>query len=775
MNQQQPPAIFQPGSLEPTGQGFRLGRYLHYWYLFVLGVGLALAGALLYLRYTTPLYSISASVLIKDKRDQTGMSRTERFDYANDESVAKNLDNEVILLKSMSLMQRVLTELSLNTTYYVRGKVREQEILASALPFRVEVARLDSTILDKVLTITPKAEGVVLLEEDGQAPATYSLNQPIRRPYGVFTLVRSATPAAYNGPVTVRFQPAHEVTLDYVRRLSVSAVNKQASILTLTLTEAVPEKGKLILNRLVEVYNKEAEEDKNLVAANTIAFIDDRLQYLGTELTDVEKGVESFKQRNQVADMNSQVNQSLLDASEYGRQAAEYDIQLSALESISRYLTNPANLDQLIPSALSVSNPTLSEAITKFNELQLDRTRMLRTAQASNPVVENMTEQLKNLRDNVLANITSTKISVQAARRSLVAKSGQSGARIQQAPTVERGLQRINRQQELKRSLYLFLLQKREEAALSLAASVSSARVVDPASVGKAPISPQKPAVVVLALLLGLGVPFAFVYLTGLLDDKVQLMSDVTQVMEVPILGELIHADAKQSPVITKHDRSALAEVFRMVRTNFLFATDGQPNQVILVTSSQEGEGKTFFSLNLGASLALAGKRVVLVNLDLRKPHAHTDRPGITNYLLDDHLVMSDLAYPAAEAEGLYKVSTGPLPANPAELLLHPRMAAALAALRQQFDHIILDSSPIGQVSDAFALAPYLDYTIFLVRYNFTRKAQLNIANQVLFNQKMPPMALVLNDARKNNQQEYGYGKGYGYGYPSAKSTVSVS
>ncbi|MEJ7663189.1 MAG: GNVR domain-containing protein [Hymenobacter sp.] len=565
----------------------------------------------------------------------------------------------------------------------------------------------------------------------------------------MLTLVASATPAAYNGPVTVKFESAHEVTREYVRRLSVSAVNKQASILTLTLTDAVPEKGKLILNRLVEVYNQEAVEDKNAVAANTIAFIDDRLQYLGTELTDVEKGVESFKQRNQVADMSSQVNQSLLDASEYNRQAAEYDIQLSALESISRYLTTPANLDQLIPSALSVSNPTLSEAITKFNELQLDRSRMLRTAQASNPVVENMTEQLKNLRANVLANISSTRLSVQAARRSLAAKSGQSGARIQQAPAVERGLQKINRQQELKRSLYLFLLQKREEAALSLAASVSSARVVDPAIVGEKPISPQKSAVAVLALLLGLGAPFAFVYLTGLLDNKVQLMSDVTQVMDVPILGELAHHDSKQSLVITKHERSALAEMFRMVRTNFLFATDGQPNQVVLITSSQEGEGKTFFSFNLGASLALANKKVVLVNLDLRKPHAHADRPGMTDYLLNDHLVMSDLVYPATEAEGLYRVSTGQLPSNPAELLLHPRMAAALAALRQQFDHIILDSSPIGQVSDAFALAPYLDYTIFLVRYNFTRKAQLNIVNQLLANQKMPPMALVLNDAKK--------------------------
>ena len=775
MNQQQLPATFQPGFPEPAGQGFQLGRYLHYWYLFVLGIGLAIAGAVAYLRYTTPLYSISASVLIKDKRDQTGMPRNERFDYTTDESVAKNLDNEIILLKSVSLMQRVLTELSLNTTYYVRGKVRKQEILATALPFRIVVTQLDSTTLDKVLTITPKAGGTVLLEEEGQAPATYHLNQPIQWRYGVFTLVGSPTTATYNGPVTVKFQSVREVTLNYMRRLSVSAVNKQASILTLTLTDAVPEKGKLILNRLVEVYNQEAVEDKNAVAANTIAFIDDRLQYLGTELTDVEKGVESFKQRNQVADMNSQVSQSLSDASEYNKQAAEYDIQLAALESINRYLTTPDNLDQLIPSALSVSNPTLSEAITKFNELQLDRSRMLRTAQANNPVVENMTEQLKNLRANVLANISSTKLSVQAARRSLVAKSGQSGARIQQAPAVERGLQKINRQQELKRSLYLFLLQKREEAALALAASVSSARVVDPAIAGEFPISPQKPAVAVLALLLGLGAPFAFVYLTGLLDNKVQLMSDVTQVMDVPILGELTHHNSKQSLVITKHDRSALAEMFRMIRTNFLFATDGQPNQVILVTSSQEGEGKSFFSFNLGATLALAGKSVVLVNLDLRKPHADLDKLGITDYLLNDDLVMSDLVYPAAAAEGLYRVSTGQLPSNPAELLLHPRMAAALAALRQQFDHIILDSSPIGQVSDAFALVPYLDYTIFMVRYNFTRKGQLNIVNKLLSNQKMPPMALVLNDAKKNNQQEYGYGKGYGYGYPSAKTAPSIT
>jgi tyrosine-protein kinase Etk/Wzc len=771
-------------SLEQPTPGFSIARYLRYWYLFAIGLLLAIAGAYLYLRYSTPLYSISSMVLIKDKRDNSQQPKNEQFDYVNNESAAKNLDNEIIMLKSVSLMQRVLAELAMNTSYYVKGKVRTQEVYQGTLPFKLIISQLDSTAYGKSITISLKDNNSFSLEEAGQAATTHNFGQLIRRPYGQFTVVNTPSPSAttVNKPFIVKFQDLRKVAVDYTRKLSVTVVNKQASILSLTMTDEVPEKGKELINKLIEVYNKEAVEDKNAIASNTISFIDERLKYLGTELTGVEKGVESFRQKYEVADVRSQISQSLADVSEFNKQAAEYGIQLSALQSVSDYISDKANQDQLVPSTLTVQSVTLSGLITKFNELQLERERQLRNNQSSNPIVESLSEQLANLRTNILANINSTKNSVLAAQRSLQAKSGQSGSRIQRVPTIERGLEEIKRQQELKRSLYLYLLQKREEAALSLAANVSSARIIDPAIAGDNPVSPQKPAVAILALMLGLGLPFAFVYITGMMDDKVQSLKEVTWATGAPILGELVHNKSKENVVIGKGNRSAIAEMFRLIRTNFQFATDGRPNKVILVTSSMSGEGKSFFSLNLGASLVLAGKSVVVVNLDLRKrdvalEHGAAGGLGISEYLLSDDVSVNDVVYPSNEVPGLFRINAGALPANPAEVLMSPKLAKILDVLKQSFDHIILDSSPVGQVSDAFALAPYIDYTIYVVRYNFTRKAQLEIISKIQADKKMLPIALVLNDAKKSNLHEYGYGNGYGegYGYEEEKSKKKLA
>ncbi|RYE21409.1 MAG: capsular biosynthesis protein, partial [Sphingobacteriaceae bacterium] len=365
-----------------------------------------------------------------------------------------------------------------------------------------------------------------------------------------------------------------------------------------------------------------------------------------------------------------------------------------------------------------------------------------------------------------------------ATQRSLQAKSGLSGSRIQRVPTIERGLEEIKRQQDLKRSLYLYLLQKREEAALSLAATVSSARVVDPAVAGEFPISPQKPAVLILALMLGLGLPFAFVYVRSALDDKVHSLNEVTQGTGAPILGELVHSKHKQRVVIGKANRSVIAEMFRLIRTNFQFATTGRPNKVLLVTSSMSGEGKTFFSLNLSASLVLAGKNVVKVNLDLRKFDSSAEANassglGVADYLASDNIRVDDIIYLSNEVPGLYCIGTGALPADPAELLMSRRLHDLLEVLKNTFDHIIIDSSPVGQVADAFSLAQYVDYTFYIVRYNVTTKGQLDIIKKIRTDKLLLPIGLVLNDAKKSNLHDYGYGNGYGYQQEKTKKKIA--
>ncbi|OGX90246.1 hypothetical protein BEN49_07205 [Hymenobacter coccineus] len=753
------------GEIEQPSYKHVLSKYMRYWYLFLLGLILSLAGAFLFIRYTAPQYSISALLMIKDKKDNNAPVKNERFSDFNDVNVSKNIDNEIIILKSTSLMQKALSELSLDASYYVKGRVRNQEVAQSELPFKLIISNLDSTAFDKTIIIYLKSGNSFELEEDNQK-ATYQFGQLIHKKYGAFTVVASSDklPALTTKPIIVKFHDIRKLANEYSRKLAVSMVNKQSSVLSMNLVDAVPEKGKDILNKLIEVYDKEAMNDKNSVASNTIAFIDERLKYLGAEVSNVEKKVEEFKQKNQVADVTSQINQSLEEASVYNKQVSEYSIQIAMLESIESYIDQAANQQQLIPGTLNIQDATLSGLIAKFNELQLDRERMLRTAQASNPVVESMTEQINNLRVNIVKNIENVKNGLLASRRSSQAKSGQFGAKMQQVPTIERGLETISRQQDLKRALYLYLLQKREEAALSLAATVSNSHVVDPATAGDDPISPQKPAVVLIALVLGLGLPFAFVQIKDMMNDKVQLRRDVEWNVNAPILGELVHNKSRETVAISKDNRSPLAEMFRLIRANFQFATVGKTNKIILVTSSMSGEGKSFFSLNICSSLVLANKKVLLINMDLRKLNNSASNSisnkGVTDYLVSNTISVDDIVQESLDVPGLYVINSGLLPSNPAELMMSDRVPQMLNVLRESFDHIIIDSAPVGQVSDVFALAPYIDATIYLVRYDFTYKSQLDIINKIAADNKLSRIMLVLNDAKKNNSQSYGYGYG---------------
>jgi tyrosine-protein kinase Etk/Wzc len=769
--------LLQQEAPESAIYAFILKRYLKYWYLFLGGLLVSIGGAYLYLRYTTPQYNISSLLIIKDKRNDNTNNRNEQFSNFNDLSSPKNINNEVIILNSVSLMHRVLTELSLYNSYYVGGRARSQEIYQSDLPFRIIINKLDSTAFDRSIIVSVKDNNTYDLQE-GDSHTTYQIGQQVHRPYCSFTLVTSpnSTLAKTSNPIIIKFHDIRKLAIYYSNNLSVSIVNKQASVLSLNLVDAVPEKGIDILNKLVEVYNKEAVEDKNSVATNTINFVDERLRYLGTEVSNVERRVEQFKQKNRVADVSSQINQSLEEASGYNKQISDYGIQISVLESIERYVSQPGNQQQLIPSTLTVQDANLSRLILNFNELQLERKRQLLTAQASNPVVESITEQLANLRTNILENLSGVKSSLDISRRNLQAKAEQFGSKIQQVPTIERGLEEIRREHDLKHSLYLYLLQKREEAALSLAATVSTSQVIDAAMAEDRPISPRKQNVFLLAIILGIGIPGAFVYTKEMLNDKLQTLKDVEWITNAPILGEIAHSKSNSLVVIDKDTRSPISEMFRLIRTNFQFATTGKKNKVILVTSSMSGEGKTFFSLNFGASLVLTQKKVIIINLDLRNANAATNSQiskGITEYLVSNSVSVDNIVQNSQAVPGLFIISSGPLPSNPSELMMNPKLSLLIDILKESFDYIIIDSAPVGQVADAFALTPYVDTTIYLARYDFTLKSQFEIINKLQADNKLNQLMIVVNGASKSKLNGYGYG--YGNEKDSKKKAINES
>ncbi|MHA6249625.1 GumC family protein [Pontibacter sp. CAU 1760] len=771
---------FQEEQSEQIDLKAELYKYLRYWYLFVIGAVLAVGVAFIYLRYATRQYTVTSKVLIRDDAKGADFLSGSALSDLDMFKSSKNVDNEIEVLNAVSLMQRVLAELSLETSYYKQGRVNDVEIYGEDVPVKVIVSKLDSTAFEKSFVLHIKDNNAYELEEENENGETvtsiHQFGQQLKRDYGVFTVVAAAQGLTPDMPrdIIVNFHSIRKLANYYKEQLTIEPVNKNASVLVLSLTVPVREKGQDIINKLIEVYNQEAVEDKNLMASNTIQFIDERLKFLTAELSDVEKDVEQYKRKNALTDVSSEAKLYVEQASVYNQQLAEFEIQLDVLNSIEKYLKGKGEQYQLVPSSLSIQDPTLLGLISKFNELQLERERMLRTTQANNLLVQNINDQLGNLRINILENIQNIKRGLSITKDNLNAKMASFETKIQKVPAIERELLEIQRQQGIKQGLYLYLLQKREESAVSLAAAISNSRILDPAMAGDEPVKPKKMLVYLLALVAGMGVPFAYIFIKNMLNDKVQDRKDVEQATATPVLGELAHNKSDQALVVTEGNRSPVVEMFRLVRTNLQYATIGKENKVILVTSSMSGEGKTFFSINLGASLVLTGKKVVVLGFDLRKPRliqelGLTEGAGITNYLISNTTSVDDIVQPVAALNGLFAIGSGPIPPNPAELMLSPKVAQLINVLKENFDHIIIDTAPIGQVADAFTLSSFIDSSVYVVRYNYTYKSQLQIVEDVYKQKKLHHPMIVLNDAQKENS--YGYGYGYGYGYSENSKT----
>ncbi len=762
--------MFPLSSEQPNAKnlGAIIAGYLRYWYWFLLGVLVALGCTYAYLRYlTVPNYLITSTLLIKNERIGPDISQTGKFASSDAAPAAKSVDDEIEFLKSRNLLLRVVHELSLNTSYYLQGRFKDVEVYEKYLPIKLIINNLDSTAFDKTVTVQLTSANWFLLSEGKGVVSTHEFGQQITRPYGTFTIV--STPnllkvrQTADKKIIIRFRDPKDLVRQLSSSLAVVPVKKDGNVLQISLVDALPERGMAVVNKLLEDYNREGLEDKNLVATNTIAFLDNRLKYLTVELSGVEKNVEEYKRQNEVADVSTQASNYVQQASENNQKLSDWATQIDVLESIEDYLGKGNSQLKVVPSTLGIQDQTLLGLIGKFNDLQMERERMLRTTEPGNPLVQTMTEQIANLRSNILENLRNIKNGLVITSNNLKASSRQFSSHIRNVPVIERELTEINRQQAIKQNLYVYLLQKREEAALVLAATISSLRVIDSATVEPFPVSPNKRLMYLVALLLGLGVPFAGIYVKDLLNDKVRTRQDVEQLTRTPILGELAH-NTDGTVAVTKNNRSPAAETFRFIRANLSFAAVSRENKVLLVTSGMGGEGKTFFSINLGASLVLAGKRVLLLELDLRKPALSkeldlTAGPGLTDYLVSNDLLVHDIVKISNKVPGLMVISSGPIPPNPAELMMSPKLARLMAELRQSFDHIIIDTAPVGLVADALGLGPLIDSAIYLVRQNYTYKKQLAIIDNIHRANSLIHSMIVLNDVADNGTYGYYYGE----------------
>lgn len=742
-----------------------LKKFAKNWPYFILSICLSLAFVYGYLYITPPQYQVSSTLLIQYDKNGAAMTNGTAFSDLNMFQTEKTVDNEIEILKSRDLIYKVLKALHLETSYFKRDGLITQELYGKTLPIKIEVLGLKADAYTKKLSISSVNDSIFRFT-DGTSTKIGVFGSMIKNVQYTIRVTKGPAFKDDFGKVAIQFKDLYALTEAYSKsKLKIVPIVKDANTVIINLSDNVPQRGMDLLMLLIETYNINNVNNKNIIAKSTINFIDNRLRYLVNDLSTSEQDVESFKQQNQVADINIDAELNASRSVEYNQMLASSATQLNLIKSIENYFKGKQGNGNLVPSAMGIKDPILNNLIAKFNELQLEKIRMLHTANLENPLVLNLNDQLATLKTNILENLNSIKDGFKIERDNLLANYSQYNSKSKSVPAIERGLLERSREQSVKSGLYSYLIQKREETALSLSTTVPTSQIIDKPAYNTKPNSPKADLLYLCGFLFGFFIPASVIYTRGFFNNKVTDARTI-QLTGVRLLGELSHNLDKDTNVFQRDNRSTISELFRYIRMNLGFATSEGNNKVILVTSSMQGEGKTFFSINLATTLGMLEKKVVILEFDLRRPAllkklSITSELGITEYL-NDEVSLDEIIKPNLIAQNVSVVGCGEIPDNPAELMMNPKVAKLIAALKDKFDYVIIDTSPVGQVADAFSLAQFVDVSIYLVRYNFTNNYQMAILKHISDEGKLNNLLVVFNDAKRNKNPKYSYG-GYGY------------
>ena len=774
-----------------------LFRYLIHWPWFVVSIIICIACAWGYLRLTTPIYNITATVLIKDEKKGGGAnmsSELEKMGLDGFVSSSNNVDNEIEVLRSKSLAREVVNNLGLFVTYMDEDEFPSKELYhtspvlvslthqeADKLPGRMEINMIlqptgalgvQITVgekeyrkqFDKLPAVFPTDEGTV---------AFFANNDTLTsvRPENI-TKERHIT-AFVNRPFTV--------SKGYVNSLSIAPTSKTTSVVVISLENTNTRRGRDYINKLLEMYNINANNDKNEVAQKTAEFIDERIGIISKELGSTEQDLENFKRSAGITDLSSEAQIALTGNAEYEKKRVENQTQINLVMDLQRYMKG--NEYEVLPSNIGLQDAASAGAIDRYNQMLVERKRLLRTSTENNPTIINLDTSIRAMRTNVQATLDATLKGLQITKEDLAREASRYSRRINDAPTQERQFVSIARQQEIKSGLYLMLLQKREENAITLAATANNAKIIDEALADDNPISPKKTIVYLVALVLGVGLPVGVIYLIGLTKFKIEGRADVEKLTSLPVVGDIPLADEKTGSIaVFENQNNLMSETFRNVRTNLQFMLENGKN-VILVTSTISGEGKSFISANLAISLSLLGKKVVIVGLDIRKPGLNKvfnipkKEHGITQYLTNTTANLMDFVQPSDINKNLFILPGGTVPPNPTELLARGGLEKAIETLKANFDYVILDTAPVGMVTDTLLIGRVADLSVYVCRADYTHKAEFTLINELAENNKLPNLCIAVNGLDLNSRKYgyyygygkygkyYGYGKRYGYGY----------
>lgn len=767
------PTHYSPGKDDQSINLLDLLLYLaSKWKWFLLSV--LLFGGIAYVKYASaPLvYFRSTTVIIKDPSNKTSTAGLDRYDnFINKVNVA----NEILQFRSKRLMREVVQRVHADVSYRLKEGLRSNELYTQS---PVTVTFPDALPGSRIaFTLTPVDKHKVQISGwAGQEEQKFDLRLGDTLTVGDVQLL--VTPTHYydeswrGREVQVCKLPLESVTAYYLGGLGIRQEESESSILKLSLRDSSPVRAEDVLNMLVTVYNEEAIKDKNQVAVNTADFINERLIIIGQELGDVETDLESFKRENQVVDISSSASMYMSESQRYSNDALALETQLRLANYIKEYLTDPSKEVDLIPANTGISDMNIESQINQYNTLKLRRDKLIGDSSERNPVVEELNNSLRAMKQTIIRAVDNMIVSINVKRNDAQSRELQAQNRVAAIPTKQRQMLSIERQQKIKESLYLFLLNRREENALSQAMVDNNARVIDSAEGSNFPISPNRNRILLLGLLAGLAVPGVTFLLILFMDTRVHGRRDIQGALTVPYLGEIpidkaarrTKAKAADAPPADDEETDIVAEAFRILRTNMLFmARKDKVMQVITFTSFNEGAGKTFISHNLALSLARAKKRVVVLDLDIRKGtlsrHFGRHRTGITNYLADSSLTVDDILQ---HGEQFDFIAAGAVAPNPAELLMDERLDVLVDELRRRYDYVITDNVPIGIIADAGIANRIADLTLFVVRAGKLDRRQLPDIEQLYTEKKLRNMALVLNGV---NPSRHGYGYGYGYGY----------
>ncbi|MDR1814782.1 MAG: polysaccharide biosynthesis tyrosine autokinase [Tannerella sp.] len=760
--------------------------FLAKWYWFVFSIIICVAAAILYLMWSPDVYERNASVLIKD--DKTSSSEKALFQDLSIFEGKSNVNNEMIVFKSYGLMYETVKRLNLDISYTVREQLHNKELYTNS-PVTFSFTNMEESqwislkakLLpnDEIAIWDFESEGV-----DNEQVITVKLGDTLNTVVGKIVVAPTLwyDESWFYKPIAVNKFNRKNTIDKYRTELNVNLADKQASVVNLTIKDVSVQRAEDVLNTVIAIYNEEAINDKNVMAVNTENFINERLIIIEQELGNVDKMIQSYKTEHRLTDIQSDAQLALQENSASDIEINSLNNKLSMAQYVKKYLADPSKSTELIPSNTGVDDIDVESQIINYNQSLLKRNRLIESSSERNPVVQDLNNSLNAMRQNIMRAVDNLIVNLNIQLRSVRARTQRTQARISAVPQQQKEVTSISRQQQIKEQLYLYLLNKREENALNKAITESTARIIDSATGPSMPVAPRKMVILLAACLLGLAIPATIIYFIIQSDVSVRGRKDLTTVLSIPFLGEIPlkkYASKKKgvadSVVVRENGRDYLSEAFRIIRTNMEFMrVSNNDFKVITVTSAFVGSGKTFISANIAVSLAMTGKKVALIDMDLRKGtlgknlDINNDKSktefGLSSYLSnnikeENLLIVNDKLFPHIDI-----VRSGPVPPNPAELLLSPRLDELIDYLRKRYDYIVIDNVPIGIIADAMISNRVTDLTLFVIRAGKMDRRMLPDIEQMYKTEKLKNMAVILNGV--DYTSGYGYGH-YGYGYGS--------